>query len=330
MKGFIRILAALATLLAAVAINAQSIQAGSPAGYPARPVRVIVPYAAGGPTDAIARIIIDQLSNALGQQFYVVNHPGASGNLGMGIAAKAPGDGYTLLFVTNDLAAQPSLSNEVPYDPTKSFAPVTRVAAMPEVIVVHPSVPATTLKELIALLKANPGKYHYASPGARTTTHLSAERLFRLSNGLDLAHVPFGGGGPAIASTFAGHTLLAFTALPPAAPYISDGKLRALAVTSGKRSSAFPDVPTLEEAGYAGHESDLIVGVVAPAGTPKEIVDLLYREIARAAALPDVQKRLTVLGFEIVVNKPEEFAALIEAEIAKWARVAREANIEKR
>jgi len=204
------------------------------------------------------------------------------------------------------------------------------VAATPEVIVVHPSMPAKSLKELIALLKANPGKHHFASPGAHTTTRLSAERLFRLSIGLDVAHVPFGGGGPAIASTFAGHTLIAFTALPPAAPYISDGTLRALAVTSDKRSTAFPDVPTLEEAGYASHESDLIVGVVAPARTSKEIVDLLYREIARSAALPEVKQRLAALGFEIVTNTPEEFAALIKAELAKWAKIAREANIEKR
>lgn len=329
MTGFMRLFVAFATLLAAVAAYAHTIEGSSASEYPARPVRVIVPYAAGGPTDSIARLITDQLSKGLGQQFYVVNHAGASSNIGTGVAAKAAGDGHTLLFVTNDLAAQPILA-EVPYDPVGSFMPVTLVAATPHVIVVHPSVPATSLVELIALLKANSDKYHYASPGARTTTHLSAERLFRLSNALALSHVPFGGGGPAIASTFAGHTLIAFTALPPAAPYISDGTLRALTVTSKKRSSAFPDLPTLEEAGFPGQESELFVGVVAAAGTPKAIVDLLYREIARSAELPEVRLRLTDLGFETIANTPEEFAARIKTEVAKWANVAREANMERR
>jgi len=294
--------------------------------YPDRVVRVIVPYAAGGPTDTIARIFAQKLSERLGQQFYVENHPGASANIGTGIAANAPGDGHTMLFVTNDFAARPSLS-KAPYDPIKSFVPVTVAAASPQVIVVHPAMPATSMNELIALLKANPGKYNYASPGAGTTTHLAAEQLFGLSQRVSLVHVPFNGGAPAIASTIAGHTSIAFIALAPAVPYITQGTLRALAITSKKRSQACPDVPTLEETGILDQESDVMIGVVVPAGTSKEIVDLLYRQIAQAAALTDVKERLLTLGFDLVVSTPAEFAARIPIEIARWSKVAREANI---
>jgi len=309
----------LAALLIAGIGEAQIVPSGTPSGYPARNVRIIVPYAAGGPTDAIARIVAQQLSPQLGQPFHVENHAGASGSIGTGIALNAPPDGYTLLFVTNDLAVR--------HNSVKGFVPVSMVADSPEVIVVHPSVAARSVKELVDLVRANPGKYNFASPGAGTSTHLAAEKLLRLTNGLDLVHVPFNGGAPAITSTIGGHTLIAFTALPAAAPYIVQGALRPLAVTSNKRSPAFPDVPTLAEAGFPDHESNVMIGVVVPAGTSKETVDLLSRRIARIATLPDVGTRLHDMGFEPIVDTPEEFAAWMKIEIAKWDKVVSLANI---
>ena len=319
-----RVACLLGLLCLAAAAHAQS--SAPKAGYPSHAVRVIVPYAAGGPTDTIARIFAQKLSEGLGQPFYVENHPGAGANIGTGLAAHAPGDGHTLVFVTNDFAARPSLSR-APYDPAKSFAPVTVAVTSPQVVVVHPALPAHSLRELVALVKANPGRYAYASPGAGTTTHLAAEQLFRLSQGLDIVHVPFNGGGPAIASAIAGHTPIAFAALPPAAPFIADRSLRALAVTSAQRSRAFPGVPTLAEAGIPDQESDVMIGLVVPAGTPREVVDTLHDHIARAATLADVKERLTTLGFDAIVSTPAEFAARLPGEVARWSRVAREANI---
>jgi tripartite-type tricarboxylate transporter receptor subunit TctC len=289
-------------------------------------VRIIVPFAAAGPTDVMARIIAQKLSDNLGKTFYVENHPGAGGNIGMGMAATAPADGYTILVVSSSFVVNPSLYAKIPYDPYKNFIPITVAGVSPNVLVVHPSIPAKTVKELVELIKANPGKHSFASPGIGTTPHLSGE-LFKLSLGLDLVHVPFGGAGPAIGSAVGGHTPIAFTALPPAAPHVKSGALRALAVTSAKRSPALPDVPTMAEAGLSGQEADTLQGVLVPAGTPKAIVDLLYREIVKIVALPDVQARFAALGFAAVANSPDQFAAQIKAEIAKWEKVIREAKI---
>jgi tripartite-type tricarboxylate transporter receptor subunit TctC len=273
-----------------------------------------------------ARLIAQKLSENLGQQFYVENQAGAGGNIGMGNAAKSAADGYTILVVSSSFVVNPSLYARIPYDPFKDFAPVTLAAASPNVLVVHPSESAKTVKELIAQIKANPSKYNYAMPGAGTTPHLSGE-LFRLTLGLDIVAVPFTGAGPAIQSAVAGHTPIAFTALPPAAPQVKDGKLRALAVTSQKRSAALPDVPTMAEAGLADQEADTMQGILVPAGTPKEIVDLLHREIVKIIALPDIQARMAQLGFEPVANTPAEFSERIKAEIAKWGKVIRDAKI---
>jgi tripartite-type tricarboxylate transporter receptor subunit TctC len=286
---------------------------GTDSAYPTRGVRIIVPYASGGPTDAIARTVAQKLSERFGKPFYVENHAGASGNIGTGLALSAPPDGYTLLFATRDLGVR--------YDPKKNFVPVTLVAASPEVIVVHPSMPAKSMIDLIELLKAKPGKYNFASPGTFTSTHLAAERLFRLSNGLDLIHVPFNGAAPAIASTIEGYTSIAFTALPPATSHIREGKLRALAITSNRRSQALPDVATLAEAGFPDHESDMIVGMVAPSGTSKRIVDLLSRQTGLIAALPDVKQYLADRGFHSIVE--EEFEARFKGDLAEWATVTR-------
>ena len=315
-----------AALMLAAASHAQNAPGGAAASYPTRQVRVIVPYPAGGPTDVMARLVAQHLTESLGQNFFVENLTGASGVVGTGTAANSPGDGHTILFVTNDFAVAPTVSSKVPYDAIKSFAPVTIAAASPQVVVVHPSFPAKNMQELIALAKASPGKYNYASLGIGFG-QLSSERLFRLGLGLDVVRVPFPGAAPIITSTLADHTPIAFLGLPPAAPHIKEGTLRALAVTSAKRSPVFPNVPTMAESGVPDQESELIIGVLVPAATPKPIVDRLQRQIARIVALPDVKERLDALGFAPVASTPEAYAAQIKADIETWSKVVREANI---
>jgi tripartite-type tricarboxylate transporter receptor subunit TctC len=322
MKTIVHVAAGLAALMLAGASHAEN----AAGGYPARQVRIIVPYPAGGPTDVMARLVAQHLSESLGQSFFVENLTGASGVVGTVAAANSPGDGHTLSFVTNDFAVAPTVSSKVNYDAIKSFAPVTITAASPQVVVVHPSFPAKNMQELITLATANPGKYNYASLGIGFG-QLSSERLFRLGLGLDVVRVPFPGAAPIITSTLAGHTPIAFLGLPPAAPHIKEGTLRALAVTSTKRSPAFPDVPTMAESGVRDQESELIIGVVAPAATPKPIVDLLQRQIARIVALPDVKQKLDALGFSPVASTPEAYAAQIKGDIETWSKVVRDANI---
>jgi tripartite-type tricarboxylate transporter receptor subunit TctC len=321
MKCLVRLLAA-AALLAAGAAHAQT------AAYPTHPVKMIVPFAPAGPTDVIARLLAQKLSESLGQQFYVENHPGAGGNLGMAMAAREAADGYSILVVSSSYVVNPSLYNKPPYDPYKDFAPVTLAAASPNVLVVNPTMPAKSVKELVELVRANPGKYSYAMPGVGTTPHLSGE-LFKLSEKLDIVTVPFGGAGPAIQSAVAGHTPIAFTALPPAAPLVQGNQLRALAVTSAKRSQALPTVPTMAEAGLPGQEADTLQGVLVPAGTPKEIIEKLHGEIVKIVAMPDVKKQLDQLGFDPVANTPEEFGARIKTEVARWEKVIGDAKIPK-
>ena len=312
----------------AVVLIAMLFMAG-PAGaqsWPVHPVRVIVPFAPGGPTDVMARILAIKLSESLGQQFIVENRPGAGGNIGMGLVAKAAPDGYTVLVASSSYVVNPSLYAKPGYDPYKDFAPVTVAAASPNVIVVHPSVQAKTLQELVALIRANPGKFSYAQPGTGTTPHLSGE-LFKLTFKLDIVNIPFNGAGPAVTSTVGNQTPVAVVAMPPATPHIKSGALRALAVTGARRSGALPDVPTMAESGAPGQEAETMQGVLVPAGTPREIIERLQHEIAKIVALPDVKQRLATLGFDPVASTPEEFAVYIKSEIAKWAKVIREANI---
>ncbi len=309
----------------AAALPAVSRIAGAQA-YPTRPVRVIVPFSPGGPTDVFARLIAQKLSERLGKQFYVDNITGATGNVGTGQAAKAAPDGHTVLFAFSSYVVNPTLFDKVPYDPNKDFEPVTLAVSSTTVLSVNPLVPAKTVNDLIALVRANSGKYSFASGGTGSQTHLAGEQ-FRLSLGLDLVHVPFNGGGPAIAALVAGHAPIGFNALTPAVPQIKEGKLRALAVTSKTRSQSLPDVPTMTEAGYPDIAGDTWVGVLVPAGTPKEIITLLHREIAKIIALPDMKERLATLGFEPVVSTPEEFAKQIRVEIETWGKVIRAANI---
>jgi tripartite-type tricarboxylate transporter receptor subunit TctC len=294
--------------------------------YPARPVRVIVPYPAGGPNDTMARIIAQKLSESWKARFYVENIPVGAGNVGTALVAKAQPDGYTIVAVTSSFVINPGLYTKIPYDPIKDFAPVTLLAAAPHVLVVHPSFPAKDVKEFVAVVRASPGKYSYASAGIGQSSHLAGE-LFRLSFGLDLAHVPFNGAAPALNATIGGHTPAAFVSLPAAAAHIKEATLRPLAVTSSMRSRSFPDVPTMAEAGFTGQESAFMQGLLFPAGTPKNIVEQWHQEIARIVAMPDVKVRLVTLGFEPVVNTPEEFGAQIKTEVARWTRVIREARI---
>jgi tripartite-type tricarboxylate transporter receptor subunit TctC len=312
---------------AAFAVAAQwSGAAAQDAGYPNHPVRIIVPFAAGGPPDVISRLVAQKLSERWGQQVYVENHPGAGGNTGTATAARAAPDGYTLYMMSTGFMVNPSLYAKVPYDPVKDFAPVTLAAASPNVLFVHPSVPAKNVKELIALIKSSPGKYSYAQPSTGSTPHLSGE-LLKLQYGLDLVTVPFNGASLAVNSTIAGHTPIAFTALPPAIANIKEGNLRGLAVTAARRSAALPDVPTMAEAGIPDQEAETINGLLAPAGTPSDVIARINRDTIAALSLPDVRERLAALGFDPAVTTPAEFGARIRSEIAKWDKVVRAANI---
>ncbi len=318
MKTAVRFLTIFGALVISTVAEAQT--------YPAKSVRMIVPFAAAGPTDVIARLVGQKLSESLGQQFYVENVPGAGGNTGTAMAAKSPADGYTILVVSTGFVINPSLYAKVPYDAVKDFAPVTLVAASPNALSVNPTVPAKTVKELIEVIRANPGKYSFAQPATGSTPHLAGE-LFKLTYKLDMVMVPFPGAGPAITSTIGGHTPIAFTALPPAISNIKEGKLRGLAVMASKRVAALPDVPTMAEAGIPDQESDTLTGIVAPAGTPPEIVALLQREIAKAIAMPDVRQKLLQQGFDPIANTPDQFGARIKTEMEKWGKVVHAAKL---
>ena len=313
-------------VLAVAAVAQSTGTRAQDAGYPSHPVRIIVPFAAGGPPDVISRLVAQKLSERWGQQVYVENHPGAGGNTGTATAARAAPDGYTLYMMSTGFMVNPSLYAKVPYDPIKDFVPVTIAAASPNILFVNPVVPARSVGELIALIKSSPGKYSYAQPSTGSTPHLSGE-LFKLQYGLDLVTVPFNGASLAVNSTIAGHTPIAFTALPPAIANIKEGNLRGLAVTAAKRSPALPDVPTMAEAGIPDQEAETINGLLAPAGTPDEIVARINRDTVAALSLPDVKERLSVLGFEPVVSTSAAFGARIKSEIAKWDKVVRAAHI---
>jgi tripartite-type tricarboxylate transporter receptor subunit TctC len=294
--------------------------------YPLRPVRVIVPFAPGGPTDVCARLIAQKLSERLGKQFYVENVAGAGGNIGTGQAARAAADGYVILISVNSHVINPTLYDQVPYDPFKDFAAVTLAVTFASALSVNPAVPANSIRELVTLVKGSPGKYSFASPGFGTPSHLLGEQL-RVAAGLDLVHVPYGGSGPAVTAAVAGDTPMAFAALSTAAPLVKDGKLRALAVMSRNRAQALPDLLTIAEAGYPDLDGDGWVGVQVPAGTPRDIVALLQHEIVAIIALPEMKQRLAALGFDPVGSTGEEFAVQMKLEMEKWARVIRAAHI---
>jgi tripartite-type tricarboxylate transporter receptor subunit TctC len=294
--------------------------------YPTHAVRAIVAFAPGGVTDTFTRIMAQKLSENLAQQFYVDNVPGATGNIGTAQAAKAAPDGYTLLFAFSSYVVNPTLFDKIPYDPDKDFDPVTLAVTSTTVLTVNPMVQATNVKELVALIKANPGKFSYSTAGAGTQAHLSGEQ-FRVLLGLDLVHVPYSGGAPAIMAVVGGHTPIGFSSPAASIAQIRQGNVRALAVTGDKRSQIMPDVPTMAEAGYPQIVGESWVGVLAPAGTPKDIISLLQREIARIIAQPDMKARLAELGYDPVGSTPEQFGARIKTEIGTWAQVIRAAHI---
>ena len=294
--------------------------------FPNRPVRLVVPFPAGGTTDILARAIAEKLSSALGQQFVVDNRPGAGGNIGADIVAKAAPDGYTLLMGTvGTHAINPSLYAKMPYDAMKDFAPVILVAGVPNVLVVNPEVPVKTVSDLIALAKAKPGTINFASSGNGTSIHLSGE-LFKSMTGVQMSHDPYKGSAPALTDLIGGQVQLMFDNLPSALPFIKGGKLRAVAVTSSKRAPALPDLPTIAESGVPGFEASSWFGILAPAATPKDIIAKINAEANKALQSPEMKEKLLSQGAEAVGNTPEHFAEYIRNETLKWAKVVKDSG----
>lgn len=317
-----------ARLFCAVAIAAAA-SAGFPASaqgaasYPIKPIKIVVPFPPGGATDIMARAIGFELQKALGQSVIIENKPGAGGNSGADLVAKSPADGYTLVMGTvGTHAINMSLYAKMPYDAVKDFEPVVLVAGVPNLLVVHPSVNAKTVSELTALAKAQPGKLNVASSGNGTSIHLSAE-LYKQMAGVDILHVPYKGSSPAVADLLGGQVQMMFDNMPVSLPHVKAGKLRALAVTSMKRSPALPDVPTMDEEGLKGFDATSWFGLLAPAGTPKDIVAKLNAASVKALASPEMRERLAAQGADPVGNSPEQFAAFIKSEIDKWAKIVK-------
>ncbi|MFL6797837.1 MAG: Bug family tripartite tricarboxylate transporter substrate binding protein [Xanthobacteraceae bacterium] len=313
-------------LTGAALVGPAVVRQSSAQTYPTRPVRMVVPVAAGGANDTTARLFAQKLSEVLGQQFYVENVPGVGGNLGIANAARAAPDGYTLLAAGGNFVINPSLYAKVPYDVEKDFAPVSLMCSSPHVLAVHPSLPAATVNDFIALAKGKPGELSYGSAGRGTPAHLAGE-MMKLAFGLDLIHVPFSGGGPAITSTLGGHTPTIMSALPTALPYAKAGTIRPLAMISRRRSALLPDVATMGEATGTELEADIVTGLVVPAGTPAAIVEVLHRAVTSVVAPAEFRERLANLGFEPVASTPAHFAEWMRSEIDKWAKVIRDGNI---
>lgn len=298
--------------------------------YPAKPIHIVVPFAAGGGGDIIARIIGERMAESFGQQVVIDNRGGAGGNIGAGVVAKAAPDGYTLLAPASSLAINPSIyKKSTPYDPVKDFEPITKTALLLNVLVVHPSVSAKTVNQLIALAKSRPERLVFASPGIGSGPHLFGE-LFKFEAAIEMVHVPFGrGGGSMISDMLGGQVDLAFASLISIAPFVKEGKLRALGIASAKRWPGLPDVPTIAESGFPDFEMSTWLGLVAPAGTRKDIVDKLYVETTRIIKLPEVRERLYLQGAEPVDdNTPEQFARYIKSEVSKYADIVKRAGIQ--
>ena len=314
--------------LKACALAALAISAPAHAQlYPAKTVRMIVAYPPGGGTDIVGRTLAQKLGESLGQSVVVENRGGASGNIGTELAARAAPDGYTILMGNvAPNAINVSLFKDLPFDPVADFAPVSLVASTPNILVVHPSTPARTVKEVIALAKAKPGTLNFASAGVGSSSHLAGE-LFRILARADIVHVPYKGAGPAMVDVLSGQVQLYFATMPAAMPHVKAGKLAAVAVTSARRSQALPDLPTIEESGVPGYEASTWYGVLAPAHTPSAVVARLHGNIVKILADAALHARLADQGFDPVGNSPEEFGAYIKSEILKWGKVIRDAGI---
>ncbi len=295
--------------------------------YPVRPIRMIVPFPAGGGSDTMGRVVGQKLSASLGQQIVVENRPGAGGSIGAEMAAKAAPDGYTLLLgSTSEIAQYPNVNPKIAYNPQRDFAPVSLVGNVPLVLVVHPSLPTQTVKELVALAKSRPGEINFSSAGNGSTTHLAVELLI-LTAGIRMSHVPYKGSAPAVTDLVAGNVQIGIPTMPAALPFVKAGRLKALAVSTARRSPAMPHVPSMQEAGVDRYDTALWTGVLAPSGTPNAILSRLQNEIARLIRLPDVEEALAKQGAEPASSTPEQFSAHIRSEFAKWAKVVKESGV---
>ena len=295
--------------------------------YPSKPIRIIVPSPPGDGSDLMARAIGDKLTAAWNTPVVIDNRTGAGGRVGAEAAAKAPADGYTLIMGNaGSHGINAALYADLSYDIERDFAPITQVMRAPNVLVVSPSLPVSNVRELVALFKANPAKYSYGSGGNGSSAHLSAE-LFKSMAGVDVVHVPYKGASPALTDVIAGRVVMFIGNLPPAMPHIKSGNVKALAVTTAQRSPLVPDVPTLAESGMPGFETVAWFGLFAPTGTPKAVVDKMQAEVARIVREPDIRERIAALGGEPVGNKPEEFAAIVSGDVAKWKKVVKDANV---
>jgi tripartite-type tricarboxylate transporter receptor subunit TctC len=316
-----------AVLLSAwVALALSAVPGFAQKGYPDKAIRMIVPFAPGGSNDIMGRLVAGKLTESMGQQVVVDNRPGASGIIGTDLAAKAAPDGYTLLVMSLTFAVNPSIRSKLPYDTEKDLIPVTLIASAPLILVVHPALPVKSVKELIAYAKANPGKLNFGSGGPGSTPHLAGEMLKTMA-GLQMTHVPYKGGGPALADLVGGQIQLMLENIPSTLPFVKSGRLRVLAVTSKERSPTVPDVPTLDEAGLKGYELTGWNGLFVPRGTARAIVTRLHTETVKALTVPDVKQRLAAMSAVPGGEPPEKFAAFIKAEIAKWAKIAKQAGL---
>jgi tripartite-type tricarboxylate transporter receptor subunit TctC len=302
-------------LVAAFAATAQ-------AQYPSKPVRLIVPFPPGGGTDAMGRIVAQKLTEQLGQQVVVENRPGGGANIGVEVAAKSPPDGYTLVVITITNAIGQSVYSKLNFDLVKDFAGITRLATTPHILVVHPSVPVKSVKELIAFAKARPGELLYSSSGSGSAAHLGGEYFASLT-GVKMTHVPYKGGGPSMIALVGGEVASCFATMPSAVGFVKSGRLRGLAVTTAQRSPSTPDLPTIAETGFKAFELGSWYGLAAPAGTPKEVIARLNAEALKLVKLPDVKKRLDNSGFEVTVGTPEDYTEFVRVEVAKWGKVAK-------
>ena len=314
---------ALSLLLLALAVDHAFAQGTA---YPAKPVRIVVPSSPGGGTDILARLLAQKLTENLGQQFVVENRPGAGQIIGIEAVARSAPDGYTLLMAASAIVINEVLYKKPPYDTLRDFAPITLGASLPNILVVHPALPAKSVRELIALAKARPGMLNYSSAGSGTSPHLSME-LFRIMSGITLTHIPYKGTGPATVDLVAGQVQLSMPNVLTALPQIKGGKLRALGVTSAKRASGLPDIPAIAEAGVPGYEAIQWYGLLAPAGTSRDVVNKLQSETAKILVLQEVKERLAADGADAVGNRPQEFAAYIKVEIDKWSKVVKAGGI---
>jgi tripartite-type tricarboxylate transporter receptor subunit TctC len=295
-------------------------------GYPTKPIRFVVPYPPGGGTDVVARILNEPLATELGQPIIIENRGGAAGNVGTDIAAKSPADGYTVLFTLSSHTINPKLYDKLPFDVEKDFVPISLAAMIPQILVVHPSVPANSVKELIALAKAQPGKLNYASVGTGSPGHIAGE-LFKLRTGIDIVHIPYKGGGPAVTDTIGGQVQLLFVSMPAAWQFVKAGRLKAIAVTSARRSVTAPEVPTFVESGVPDFVVDSWYGALAPAKVPPAVVARLNAAFVKVLDMPQVKEKLMAQGAEAAASTPAEFDRVIKDELAKWEYVIRAANI---